>query len=52
MRQDEIKALFDRQAASYDTQWAKPHRSETACISFLGRCSLNYPQMQTSYALG
>ena len=23
MRQDEIKALFDRQAASYDTQWEK-----------------------------
>jgi len=23
MRQDEIKALFDQQAASYDTQWAK-----------------------------
>ncbi|MFT3847585.1 MAG: class I SAM-dependent methyltransferase [Propionivibrio sp.] len=23
MQQDEIKAIFDRQAASYDTQWAK-----------------------------
>jgi hypothetical protein len=23
MHPDEIKALFDRQAASYDTQWAK-----------------------------
>lgn len=23
MHQDEIKALFDQQAASYDAQWAK-----------------------------
>lgn len=34
MHQDEIKALFDQQAASYDTQWAKsaPIRS---CLHFL-----------------
>ena len=34
MRQDEIKALFDQQAASYDTQWAKmaPIRN---CLHFL-----------------
>jgi tRNA (cmo5U34)-methyltransferase len=34
MHQDEVKALFDRQAASYDTQWAKtvPIRD---CLSLL-----------------
>lgn len=34
MRQDEVTAIFDRQAASYDTQWARtaPIRE---CLHFL-----------------
>lgn len=34
MHQDEIKALFDQQAASYDTQWAKTV-SIRDCLHFL-----------------
>lgn len=34
MRQDEIRSLFDQQAASYDTQWAKT-ASIRNCLHFL-----------------
>lgn len=34
MRQDEIKAIFDQQAASYDTQWAKTAAIKD-CLYFL-----------------
>ena len=34
MHQDEIKTLFDKQAANYDAQWAKTAPSMIASTSF------------------
>lgn len=44
MRQDEIKALFDQQAASYDTQWAKTAPIRNCLHLLLGSMFAELPE--------
>lgn len=44
MRQDEIKALFDQQAANYDTQWAKTAPIRNCLHLLLGSMFAELPE--------